>query len=274
MLHKRFSPILTIIMIVSVLVLAYVQFYTVNASEKIHFSYNNVTNGKSALGNTILPQDMLDRLNQKAIELTSRPGWVYTKETTVYDIDRENNGVLPNGQPIPLSHTIESWFHINADGLVFESVSIMWAENGDIVQVSAFANGSAWNSTTSEILHQEPFYLGLLDYGFTRDMQDYTERLKVQPDLFNVVLEGKELIVFTLNERHDMPVNALDYNEPVYGVRTSAYFDEESGLLVETERIMIFEDGTERKYFNIALEVRLDVLPQDETLKYLEEEGR
>ncbi len=99
-------------------------------------------------------------MNQKAAALTSQPGWIFIRSTVLYDTDRKNNGILPNGQEIPLSQIIEDWFHVNEEGLVFESVSTMCATDGEFVQTGVYTDGFSWNSATDEGVTKSPYFLG------------------------------------------------------------------------------------------------------------------
>lgn len=269
------SSIATTFLLVLVVAFAYSKYSNVRASEKIILpleSHQTVTDLKPETPQQVLPTDVISDLVTRAAKALNQPGWVHVQETTVYDIDHENNGILPDGTIMPLSYTNDSWYHINGDGLVDQSVSVMVSDTGEVLQTSVFINNSLWNSSANQDTPQGPYYLGSLDYNFAADVQDVLTRLSTQPEFVNSEDYSKSGIsTFAVNEKLDTPSLTVDYKVPVYAVSTVATFDNETGFLTDLKRVMKFEDESERTYFHITLKIETGTEPPKDVLALIEE---
>jgi hypothetical protein len=223
---------------------------------------SDVTNGVS-------PTDLMTLLNKKATAITKKPGWLHVTETVVYDVDKENLGVLPNETVIPLEYKMETWYHINPQGKVYEYVQIQSTMDGDIVQVSVFVNQVIVNVITNYALQMPPYALGQLDYRFSNEMADFMSRTGKNPKLKIATRDGHNAAIFTLEETLSEPITTDNYNDQVYGTRTIAYYDTENGLLFRLERIRIFKNGPERTFYRTDITVEQNATPPDDILDYL-----
>jgi hypothetical protein len=218
----------------------------------------------------VSPTDMISFLNKRAKARSSLPGWVHVTENIVYNIDKENLGVLPDGTVIPLEQVNETWYHINTDGLVYQYVSIMKTTDGAEVQVSLFLNNQIVNLKTAEITPVQPYSLGGLDYLFSIEMQNFIDSTGGEPSLRITDLDGKQIVIFTIEEQLDSPATTESYTEPVYAARTVAWYEYDTGLLFRLERYRIFKDGSERLFFQTDITVEPVSLPPEEVQAYLE----
>jgi len=272
---KTISSVTTVLLIALVVAFAYSKYSDVRASEKnilpLDSSRLNAEE-ESEANQQALPIDSISNLINKSAKTINQSGWVHVEETTVYDIDQENNGILPDGKMIPLSYINDSWYHINDEGLVDQSVSMMKSDTGEILQTTIFSNNVSWSSSANEDTAQGPFYLGALDYNFAADVQDILSRQSVQPEFVNEKESIKSGIsTFAVNEKLDPALLTVDYKMPVYSVSTFASFDNTTGFLTELNRVMKFEDGSERTYFHITLKIDTGLEPPKEIVTLIEE---
>jgi len=272
---KTVSSVATTLLIALVVVVAYSKHSDVRASEKnilpLDSSRSNIE-AKPEATQQVSPTDAISDFVNRSAKRINQPGWVHVQETTVYDIDQENNGVLPDGKVIPLSYINDSWYHINNDGLVDQSVSMMKSDTGETLQTTVFTNNVSWSSSANEDTAQGPYYLGSLDYHFAADVQDVLSRLSVQPEFVNAkdsIISG--ISTFAVNEKLDPPLLTVDYKMPVYLVSTIANFENTTGFLTELNRVMKFEDGSERTYFHITLKIDTGIEPPKEIITLIEE---
>ena len=235
--------------------------------ETVAFAENNTETAGSALS----AQEQLAILNQKAVTLTSQPGWVFIRSTVVYDTDTENNGILPNGQEIPLSQINEDWFHINEDGLVYESVDTMYTTDGEVVQTAVFADNFSWNSATDEKSYQAPYSLDGMSGDLASLMQEMIDRTGQMPDMTVNELDGRKIYTFTISYEPDEPIKGFDFDQAVTEIITVVSIDNDTGLPVQYDQIMVFEDGTERAFYRTSFEIQIGVTPPENIVKLIEE---
>ncbi|HIE25378.1 MAG TPA: hypothetical protein EYP74_05185, partial [Anaerolineales bacterium] len=135
------------------------------------------------------PEEMLQSLNAKAVE-NIKSGWIHVHTEKVFDVDDENIGVFPNGVVLPLHQIEDSWFFLNEEMLVIKMVSLVKNNAGEIVQFGVYKNGTIQNSVFDEQNQQEPYLLGNLDGGLTRDLsraEEYGAVVKV-----NTFVDGED----------------------------------------------------------------------------------
>ena len=222
--------------------------------------------GKTSSDNSV--QTRLDELNAQAKKLINQPGWVHVTEKITYDTDLEDRGVMPKGQVVPLIQTVDIWYHLNDRKLVYEYVWLMTNQDGELVQVIVFLNNVIHNLMTTVSTPMNPYSLGPLDHQFSSDVEDYVTRLKKQPVLKVMDLNGESVAVFTVEEQLETPSTIDDYQQPVTAVRSVAYFDQGSGLLRRIERFVTLEDGSERAFYTNDITIEIKVQPPQDILDY------
>ena len=117
---------------------------------------------------------VLALLNDRARKRYSNT-WIHIKEERIFDIDVPNNGVLPNGEVIPLHQVNDIWYYVNAAGRITTTITIMHDEKGHVVQVGLCKDGVSWNSATKQKDSCEPTPLSL-DGGFQQEVQWLTSK--------------------------------------------------------------------------------------------------
>jgi hypothetical protein len=207
---------------------------------------------------------LLKELNTKAKTLVNQPGWLHLIERIVYDTDKENRGVLPNDDPIPLVQTVDIWYHINAQKLVYEYVWIMRSQDGKEVETIVFMQNRVFNLTANISNPMNPYSLSSLDYQFADELDKFLSTSGQHPVVKIVDLNGKTATVFTLEKTLSSPSTTEDYTQPIKAVGSIAYYDTETGVLVKLERTVVLADGSKRTFYtdNLSLETGLQP-PQD-----------
>jgi hypothetical protein len=217
----------------------------------------------------VSPTDLMTLLNKKANAITGKSGWLHLTETIVYDVDKENLGVLPNGGFIPLDHKIETWYHISPEGKVYEYVQIQSSVDGEIIQYSVYKDQVISNPITNYAMQMPPYPLGSLDYHFSNEMVDFMDRTGQSAKVKVTKKDGHNAAIFTLVETLSKPTTTENYQEPIYGTRTVAYYDTDTGLLFHFERIRTFKNGSERTFYRTDITVEQNATPTYEILDYL-----
>lgn len=212
------------------------------------------------------PLEELQALVAKGALPTNKAGWIYIKSTTDYDSDLPNNGTLSNGQAIPNHFTSEDWLHLDDQQQVFESVSIMRSLDGQIIQVGVFSNGTVWNSATGESYPLTPWKLGLLDNGFSKEVQRHIGITTLEKA--NTQLNGLPLTLFVMRETYNKPTQSADFKQPSLSSEQRAYFDPVTGQLRLSEMVVNLADGTERVFSRGSTDIQFDALPPAEVLNY------
>jgi hypothetical protein len=154
---------------------------------------------------------LLADLNAKARTFINKPGWVHVTEKIVYDTDKENRGTLTNAQPIPLVQTVDIWYHINEEKLVYEYVWTMSTQDGQTVEVIVFLNNQVYNLTTNISNPMNPYSLNSLDYQFADEMDYFISSNGKHPVVKTVEVNGKTATAFSLDERLASPRTTEDY---------------------------------------------------------------
>ncbi|NCP16467.1 hypothetical protein GW866_05420 [bacterium] len=217
-------------------------------------------------------EQVIQNLNAKSIsEIKST--WLHIQERQVFDTDLPNNGVLPNGMAIPNEQINDTWYHVNDQGLVIETVSIMRTTDGQVVQVGVSSNGTGWNSATDEIGAQEQFNLVGLDGGFLGDLM-WLETFGKKPELVNITLPNRHPgVQVTILDKFDTPMKGDAYSKPAVSAETRATFDSVTGYLISKETMFWFEDGSSRVFSRVIQEITIES-PTTEALSYLDEKER
>ena len=200
-------------------------------------------------------------------QAAARSNWVYFKEYSKGEVDVSDFGAFENGQVLPTESISEQWMFVNEAGVVEQSISVQRTMEGEVVQVGVFSKGTGWNTATDEIIPQPPEALSFeLDYGLR------FEFLR-SPDLqlsHSIGPDGKRLAQFVITKKEDQPVLVREYKKPQQAMEVRYLFDEDTGFITSLEAIAHFEDGTERVYQSIQVEVKLGVTPSAEVYEYLQ----
>ncbi len=215
-------------------------------------------------------------LMEKLTHSTAPATWLHIHSVEVLDQDAPNNGVLPNGMAIPNQQVNDTWYHVNGQGAVVASVSIMRTADGKIVQVGVASKGSGWNSATREIDSQGQVSLdqGFSDYNFLNQDLKWLEKSGNIATTTDLSLPnghaGVEIVIGTTN---DVPVQTVNYQKPSVRTEIRAVFDSDTGYLVSREETVWFVDGSQRTFSQLTQEITVEP-PTDEVLGYLAQKDR
>jgi len=221
--------------------------------------------GSSANSNA---KQLLMELNDKAIILIHQPGWVHVTEKIVYDTDKQDRGTLSNGTAVPLVQTVDIWYHINEEKLVYQYVWTMSSQDGQTIEVTVFRNYLLYNLTTNISNPLNPYSLSL-DYQFADEMDAFISSTGGHPVVTTVNVNGKTATVFSLDETLATPSKTADYTQPINAAGTTAYFDSESGLLLKLVRTVTLADGSKRTFFIDNVSIETGVQPPPDIQDYV-----
>jgi hypothetical protein len=213
-------------------------------------------------------KSLLFGLTNKAKTTVSQPGWVHVTEKVVYDTDKKDRGKLPSGQAIPLVQTVDIWYHINAEKLVYQYVWTMSTQDGQTVETIVFLNNLLYNLTTNISNPLNPYVLSL-DYQFSDEMDYYITSTGNHPVVTTATVNGKSAMIFTLDEQLATPRTTADYNQAIDAVGSIASFDSDTGYLLKLERTVVLADGTKRTFYTDDISVETGVQPPLDVQNYV-----
>lgn len=231
----------------------------------------NAQQGNAANPERAADLEALAALKDKAAKELSKPGWIHFSYQVVSENAPDSNGRLSNGQVIPVNYTADGWFRLNEEGLVFESVSLMIDEKGQVGQVGIFRDGVGRNLPTNDERAKDPFEL-FFDFGFTRDaIQAKAEKSEVvQKD---AVLDGKSALLYIVRNNYSEPRKFVMFDQLLTGIEKQAYFEVATGRLLKLSTIVTLADGTEQIDSEVrSIVIETDQTPPDSILDYLQKE--
>jgi hypothetical protein len=214
-------------------------------------------------------QKLLKELNAKARVFINQPGWVHVTEKIVYDTDKPDRGTVATGQTVPLVQTVDIWYHINEQKLVYEYVWTMSTPDGEPIEVIVFLHNQIYNLTSNASNPLNPYSLGSLDYQFADEMDYFISSSGNHPKMTTVDLDGKTATVFTLNQKLASPRTTEDYTQSVTAIGSIAYFDQENGLLLKLERTVTLADGSKRMFYTDNITIETGVQPPPYVQDYI-----
>jgi hypothetical protein len=212
-------------------------------------------------------QKLLTDLTSKARLLVNQPGWVHVTENIVYDTDSKDRGTLVNGTVVPLVQTINIWYHINSEKLVYEYVWLMSDQSEKIIDVGVFMNNNLFDLINNSSTPQNPYPLSL-DYQFANEMDSFISR-NGHPVVTTAIVNGKNATVFTLDENLSAPKTSTDFTQPYNAAGSIASFDSDTGLLLRIIRTVTLADGTKRTFYTDNITVETGVEPPADVKNYV-----
>jgi len=211
------------------------------------------------------PFAVMQTLNQKADAGLAFPGWVYTREDWQHDIDTENYSALLDGTPLPKYYQRETWRRLNDNGRVFQSVSLLHAADGKLLETSVFTSGTYWSSSSPERYPQQPYKLHLNE-PYIGSLQANLKDGRGSAGISE--LDERPAIQFTLNEDSQV-FNPPGHNQPILSDLVTAIFDRDSGQLRLIKTIVRLADGSQRTLEHMRLLVQGGIEPPPEVLDTL-----
>lgn len=237
-------------------------------------SFNDiVTTALPTAASGLQADQLVQELNARAVTGV-RSGWVHIQVNINLDTDLQNNGILPNGMAIPNQQINDTWYHLNAERLVTEGVTIMRTTDGQIVQVGVSSNGTSWNSGTDKITPSEQYFVNGFDYGFLNNDLKWLEGFGNTAVITQVVIpSGSEGVQVVIGDEYEKPVVTNDFIKSSTRAETRAIFDSTTGYLVSREVTIWFVDGSQRIFNSLTQKISFES-PTDEVLNFLSEKDR
>ena len=222
----------------------------------------------SANNAAMLSQEVQSLLAKRQSEILQGAEWIHVVE--LHQRNKETAGSLSNGQQIPLNYILETWYHLNGAGEVFEMVNMMKSENNEIVQVSIYADATWQNLTVGETWQGDPPALNL-DYGFSNDLAMAPSWGSTTSREENTLSDGTSALIFSIRDKFDQPTKIEGHEKLIIRGETRVHFDAQSGALLSLDRIFVAENG--ERYYAEQMKVltfEKSDPPSDDVLKYLE----
>lgn len=239
---------------------------------------NNYQPSTSQSANELLSSfEQANLINQEVQSLAARrqsevlkggAEWIHVTE--LHQRNKDVTGMLSTGQQIPANYVLDTWYHLDKQGKVFELINIMKAENNEIIQVSTYSKGVWQNLTVGEKWHGDSPTLNL-DYGFSSDIANAPAWGSILNREENKLSNGRSALVFTIKDVFDQPVKIEGYGKLIMSGETRAQFDSQSGALLSLDRVFVDENGDQfvAEQMEILAFEKIDLPPQD-VLGYLE----
>ena len=198
-------------------------------------------------------------------------GWLHFIRENSSDTDRGSNGMLENGAVLSANHFWECWLNLDESLQIQESICIQTNLDGSIIQVGVRSGSISWNSAMDEIsTHDEqlPSYItdidALLRRVATIGVELETETVTDQ--------DGNSLIQFSYQGAEESPIPLEAYNLPVTRWDYIHQFDPETGMMVNYQEWVTFEDGSQRIIQQTVMQVfEFIEAPSEEVEFYLSE---
>ena len=189
------------------------------------------------------PVILLERMLKNFEEsIYTQTGWLHYKYT--YESDLENGIVFPDDSIMPKEYVWESWYLVNEEGIVIESVTSLIDLEGSIIQQAVFANGTEYNLTFNINHTNLEDYPLLLDLGVARMMlQGYENGLPLSSETDEI--DGRAVIRFILNQQYDDLNYISGSSQPVQAANMELVLDQNSGEILESKTVFILEDNTQ-----------------------------
>jgi len=194
--------------------------------------------------------------------------WIHVTE--LHQRNKDTTGTLSTGQQIPANYILDTWYHLNKQGKVFELINIMKTENNEIVQVSTHSKGVWQNLTVGEKWQGDPPTLNL-DYGFNSDMANASSWGSTLKREENKLSNGRSTLAFTIKDMFNQPVKIDGHENLIISGETRAHFDPQSGALLSLDRVFVDETGAQffAEQMTILTFEKIE-LPPNDVLSYLE----
>ena len=198
-------------------------------------------------------------------------GWLHSIQEYSSDTDRGSNGMLENGAVLSANHFWECWLHLDKTFQILQSICAQTNLDGSIIQVGVRSGSTSWNSAIDEISTVDdpsPAYITDID-ALLRRMAKIGVELETETVSDQ---EGKSLIQFSYGWAEESPVPLEAYNLPVTRWDYIHQFDPETGILVNYQEWVSFEDGSQRIIQQTVTQVfEIVEMAPEEILNYLSE---
>ena len=198
-------------------------------------------------------------------------GWLHFIQENSSDTDRGSNGMLENGAVLSANHFVECWLNLDDSKQIHESICIQRNLDGSIIQVGVRSGSVGWNSAMDEIsTHDDPLpsYITDIDALLRR-----VAKIGVELETETVTDEdGNKLAQFSYTSAEESPIPLDAYNLPVIRWDYIHQFDSETGMIVNYQEWVTFEDGSQRIIQQTVMKVfEIVDAPSEDVEYYLSE---
>lgn len=169
-------------------------------------------------------------------------GWLHIATQTEAFITASET--LPNGDPVPTKWRSDTWFLLDSQGYVLQSVGFQDTGSPTTSQVVVFKDGVTKNLTFGfSTLREEKYKLELS--SFLTSALRYRDTLRLE--MGEALLDGKPVLEVSKTEMLGEPVyvgNPPDHGPgELIGSTSTVYFSVEEGLPLKHEQYYIYSDG-------------------------------
>ncbi|MCP4361269.1 MAG: hypothetical protein GY796_24940 [Chloroflexi bacterium] len=207
-------------------------------------------------------------LNEQWTTANAKSGWVHI--VSQHQEDYDEIGMLPDGKTLEKEYTNDEWYLLDERGQMIEGVFIRRDLNGNITQVSVLRDNAWYNLTYNDVISMPEEALPL-DFVWNFGFPEEAIRLADSLEKYETTLDDQTVVLYTVTEKIASPMNFSDYNEAVTAIKTSAYYEPESGKMLLSEQSMIMSDGEERVRASVKLiSWKTGVQPPADVLAYLD----
>lgn len=193
--------------------------------------------------------------------LANGEGWLFIQSD--HYAPNSSNSPLPNGAAWPVSHQIESWAYLYADGLADKSYDRMLDSNGFPVQESFFKDGWFYDNTHEQVFQAETNVLNLNpdqdSYGFlSRDFEGGGQLLGWSEER-----EGRVIYIASSTSHFENPVEFGASPLKVVSIRYNFTYDMATGAFLYGETIFILEGGEEILWESVT-QTKFEIISQSD----------
>jgi hypothetical protein len=178
-------------------------------------------------------------------------GWIFIKSES-FNFRRPDGSIDMLHRPD--HYVTESWYHINAAKLVDECVTLEKSMDGQILQ-----------ATVSHAGKFEPFSLRIDEENLNR----HIEYAATNPHTVEVI--DSTTVKITVVDMSPEPFTLDGYEKRITGTIGYNYYDIDTGSRIQSEVIILFEDGSNEVLSRVIFTIRLDLTPPPETMSWLNE---
>lgn len=199
-----------------------------------------------------------------------KPGWLHTIDKVEHPNQQSTDGIAYKNIVIPPTFILEDWYHLDANLNVIESVTFMYDEKGQVVQVSVYKDGVWHNLTLHEDDPQEE-KVHLVDRWFINGAAEVAGN-SGQVFKSPVIVDNRSLVRYGYVDKFDPPILFHDLSAPVKAARKTIYFDDLNGRPVMEETIFTTVNGDEITTMRTTFQlIENTTTPPEEILHWLEE---
>jgi len=186
--------------------------------------------------------------------------WIFTKSES-FNFRRPDDSIDMLHRPD--HYVTESWYHINDAKLVDEYVTLEKSMDGQILQATVSHDGKYWNSYTGQTGKFEPFSLRIDEENLNR----HIEYAATNPHTVEVI--DSTTVKITAAQMYAEPFTLDGYEKRITGTIGYDYYDIDTGNMIQSEVIILFEDGSNEVLSRVIFTIKLDSTPPSEIMSWL-----